>query len=217
MATQADDDVLQEGHSVLDDELRNRDLRELIRGIERDQRAAGGNRPGLSPLRLAGLLETVAADPRLWEPCVRHEPSSRWYGSLFRDDVVDLWLLTWQQDNSTDLHDHGGSSGAFRVLSGSLAEFRPTSGPRGAGLARHARTVGETVAFGPRLVHDVHNVEATAAVSLHVYSPPLTSMTYYDLADSGSTGALVSPRHTEPVDVRPSDGPVAERALTVEA
>jgi hypothetical protein len=195
---------------VLDDELRTGRLRSLVRQIERRE----GSTPsgGFSPRTLSELLETIAADPRLWESCVRHEADSRWYGSLYRDDVVDLWLLTWQQDNSTDLHDHGGSSGAFRVLSGALTEFRPVSGPRGTTLGRNARTVGQTVAFGPRLVHDVHNVDLTPAVSLHVYSPPLTSMTYYEIA-----GDRLSKRYTEPVDVRPSDGPLAERALTVEA
>jgi hypothetical protein len=50
-------------------------------------------------------------------------------------------------------------------------------------------------------------------VSLHVYSPPLTSMTYYDLAEG-----TLTPRWTEPVEVRPSDDPAVplpERALTV--
>lgn len=199
---------------MLDDELRTARLRSLLRRIQRGE--SGAPATALGPRALAALLETVAADPRLWESCVRHEPDSRWYGSLYRDDVVDLWLLTWQQDNSTDLHDHGGSSGAFRVLSGALTEFRPVPGPHGTVLGRNARSAGETVAFGPRLVHDVHNVDHIPAVSLHVYSPPLTSMTYYEIGDDPA-GNRLAPRHTEPVDVRPSDGPVAERALTVEA
>jgi hypothetical protein len=198
---------------VLDVELVSEDviaegLAELVRRAERDSDSPGS----LSPRALSALLETIAARPRLWEACVRHEESSRWYGSLYRDDVVDLWLLTWQQDNSTDLHDHGGSSGAFRVMSGALSEDRPVPRPSGTSLVRARRSVGETVAFGPGLVHDVHNVDLAPAVSLHVYSPPLTAMTYYDVA-----GNRLTPRYTEPVDVRPSDGPVPGRAVTVEA
>ena len=198
---------------MLDDELRTRTLRSIVRQAEGNQVPGDVDSPaGLSPRALSGLLDTIAARPQLWESCVRHEESCRWYGSLYRDDVVDLWLLTWQQDNSTELHDHGGSCGAFRVLSGELTEFRPVLGPDGVRLGQHRRAVGETVAFGPRLVHDVHNVDAEPAVSLHVYSPPLTSMTYYGLA-----GDRLAPRHTEPVEVRPSDGLVPERALTVDA
>ncbi len=46
---------------------------------------------------------------------------------------------------------------------------------------RTDRPSGATVTFGPGLVPDVHNVRTTPAVSLHVYSPPLTAMTYYDI------------------------------------
>ena len=192
---------------MLDVELVSAKIAELVRQAERDSDSP----VALSPRALSALLQTIAAQPRLWESCVRHEESSRWYGSLYRDDVVDLWLLTWQQDNSTDLHDHGASSGAFRVLSGALSEDRPVQRPSGTSLVRNLRSAGETVAFGPRLVHDVHNVDRVPAVSLHVYSPPLTSMTYYDVA-----GDRLAARYTEPVEVRPSDGPIPERAVTVE-
>ena len=33
--------------------------------------------------------------------------------------------------------------------------------------------------FGPRHIHDVVNTGAAPAVSVHAYSPPLRSMTYY--------------------------------------
>jgi hypothetical protein len=193
-----------EGTLVLDAELRR-----LVRRAERDR----GPHAALSPRALSGLLDDLAARPRLWESCVRHEPSCRWYGSLFRDDVVDLWLLTWQQDNSTDLHDHGGASGAFRVVAGELSEDRPVLEADGrTGLRRVRRTPGSTVAFGPRLVHDVHDVTPQPAVSLHVYSPPLAAMTYYEVVEG-----RLAPRHTEPVEVRPADTGLPERAAAVHA
>jgi hypothetical protein len=40
-----------------------------------------------------------------------------------------------------------------------------------------------SVGFGPRYVHDVRNLGSLPAVSVHAYSSPLTSMTYYELAD----------------------------------
>jgi hypothetical protein len=39
---------------------------------------------------------------------------------------------------------------------------------------------GSTLAFGAGHVHDVRNEANEHALSLHVYSPPLTSMIYYD-------------------------------------
>ena len=37
------------------------------------------------------------------------------------------------------------------------------------------------MSFGPHYVHDVRNLSSTAAVSVHAYSPPLTTMNFYDL------------------------------------
>jgi hypothetical protein len=39
--------------------------------------------------------------------------------------------------------------------------------------------------FGGRHLHDVSNVGATPAVSVHAYSPPLTAMRRYEMAPSG--------------------------------
>jgi len=45
---------------------------------------------------------------------------------------------------------------------------------------------GEVGAFGPHYVHDVRNgADSSVAVSVHAYSPPLSSMTRYDLTPSG--------------------------------
>jgi len=41
-------------------------------------------------------------------------------------------------------------------------------------------------AFGPGYVHDVRNAAAgSVAVSVHAYSPPLSSMTGYNLTPGG--------------------------------
>jgi hypothetical protein len=50
-------------------------------------------------------------------------------------------------------------------------------------LQEHTRQAGCSVGFDARYVHDVRNLSDIPAVSVHAYSAPLTSMTYYDLAD----------------------------------
>ena len=49
---------------------------------------------------------------------------------------------------------------------------------------------GETAAFGASRVHAVANRGAAVATSVHVYSPPLSSMKYYRPDDSGSLVAV---------------------------
>ena len=38
---------------------------------------------------------------------------------------------------------------------------------------------GQGSAFGPRHIHDVANHAAGPATSIHAYSPPMASMTFY--------------------------------------
>jgi len=48
-------------------------------------------------------------------------------------------------------------------------------------LVRHELQAGATLGFGAGHVHDVTNESDEHALSLHVYSPALTSMTFYEL------------------------------------
>jgi predicted metal-dependent enzyme (double-stranded beta helix superfamily) len=112
-------------------------------------------------------------------PYVAFDAEHRWHQRLYRDRRLDIWLISWLPEQGTQLHDHGGSSGSFTVLTGELTET-VVSGQR---LRDRARPAGDTVGFGPRYVHDVRNTSRAPAVSVHAYSPPLTTMTYYDLED----------------------------------
>jgi hypothetical protein len=118
----------------------------------------------------------------------------RWFTRLFGDDELDVWLISWVPDRSTELHDHGGSLGALTVVSGSLAETRWD----GDGLKHRRLTAGDQAGFPLGWVHDVvwapeptHVAGAVADVagraaptlSVHAYSPPLTAMSYYDVTD----------------------------------
>jgi mannose-6-phosphate isomerase-like protein (cupin superfamily) len=105
----------------------------------------------------------------------------------------DAWLIAWPGGAIADLHDHGGSRGALHVISGSLIETSPWHDDGGeVMLARREVHAGVTLAFGAGHVHDVRNEAAVHALSLHVYSPPLTSMIYYD-----RSGDRLIPRDNE--------------------
>lgn len=93
----------------------------------------------------------------------------------------DAWLIAWPRESAAELHDHGGSRGALHVIRGALVETIPSRDDEGrVTIARRGVHSGVTLAFGAGHVHDVRNEAAEDALSLHVYSPPLTSMNYYD-------------------------------------
>jgi predicted metal-dependent enzyme (double-stranded beta helix superfamily) len=140
-------------------------------------------RSPLSPLWLEFVVTTIASRPGDWEHLVRFDPEAHWRTRLRRDEDHEAWLVSWLPGQRTGLHDHGGSAGAFLVVSGTLTEHTPVLG----GFAIRARSVaaGSARSFGPRHVHDVVNASPSPAVSVHVYSTPLTDMRRYEVSPSG--------------------------------
>jgi len=146
-----------------------------------------------TPAELLRYATFAAAEVRAGEYLVSFDEARRWHRRLYRDRQLDLWLISWLPSQGTQLHDHGGSGGAFTVLTGTLSEaiVRPGTGNGEAVLLERRRPVGAGVAFGAHYVHDVRNLSGSPAVSVHAYSPPLTSMNFYDLgSDGGATGGL---------------------------
>ena len=132
------------------------------------------------------LATRYAAEPEQWPVAPRFNPVSRWYHRLHVADDHEVWLLTWLPGQGTDLHDHGGSSGAFLVFGGSLTEETVTLTPGGPPRVT-VRELGEGAGrrFGPRHIHRVTNRSTRPAISIHVYGPALTTMTRYRMAPDG--------------------------------
>lgn len=130
---------------------------------------------------LLELAQRLAFDESRWRSLVNQNWSARWWTQLACHDEFEAWLIGWPQDHGIDLHDHGGSAGAFTLVEGSLIESYLDRGrPRRPRRVRQRRwNAGESVAFGADHVHDLVNVRSTPALSVHVYSPPLGEMRFY--------------------------------------
>ena len=67
----------------------------------------------------SGTFRDLSAEVRLGKyPFIDFDPDSRWHERVYRDPRVDIWLISWLPTQGTQMHDHGGSSGAFRVVAG---------------------------------------------------------------------------------------------------
>lgn len=141
------------------------------------------------------LALDLARRADLWQPHVVFA-QPRHYHRLAAGDGWEAWLLTWLPGQGTGLHDHGGSEGAFAVVGGVLSEtvLVPSRAQTGAPqrferlTRRYER--GTVRPFGARHLHDVEP-DGGPAVSLHVYTPGLSSMSRYRLDD----GLLVKTSH----------------------
>ncbi|MGH3765804.1 MAG: cysteine dioxygenase [Pseudonocardiaceae bacterium] len=139
-------------------------------------------RPG-SPTSLA---MTLAAHPERWRPLVDYRTDTRWYRLLEQHQQYEVWLMSWLPGQGTDLHDHGPASGAFAIAAGMLTERVVATRADGSTVeVTRELGAGRCRAFGPRYVHQVTNTGPVPAVSVHIYTPGLTSMNRYRLEPSG--------------------------------
>ena len=148
---------------------------------------------------LAAVTAALAADPAV-RARARHDPEQRWYTKLHATEWFEVWLLGWDVEQRTELHDHGGSSGAFSVCAGTLSELH-TEGAGGR-LGHRVHPPGTTRSLGPAYVHDLSNRGPGVAARVHAYSPPLRLMNYYGF---DQTGGLTVTR-TEDVTVPEQGG-----------
>ncbi len=143
---------------------------------QRLTRPSGVPAGAIAPLALLDLLQNYAEEIQdLIEP-VDGSLTDRSYDLLELTDQLEIWVIHWPTGLPLELHDHGGSVGALWVLNGELREQYVA--PNGS-LARRHFVSGGGAAFGPLYVHDVINDSATPATSVHAYSPPMPSMTFY--------------------------------------
>ena len=156
------------------------DLRDWIH----ERVAAGENLP--RP-QLAALAVALGRDPQLWAEHVRHDPDTRYFHQLYRDVNLDVWLICWLDAQDTGYHDHELSSGAVYVVEGVLCEDYFYRDERGSIHVRpRKREAGQGFDFEGSSIHGVrHDAGGSPATSIHVYSPALWRMGYYDPGENG--------------------------------
>jgi Cysteine dioxygenase type I len=136
-----------------------------------------------APHELLTLVKWSAAQlPTAFQP-PQLALGHRHYELLDRTGDYELWVIHWPQDGGLVLHDHGGSTGAFYVTAGVLEET--STSPTARSLRRRLVLPGGGQSFGPDYVHSVVNPSMALATSVHAYSPPLSSMTFYARSSSG--------------------------------
>jgi hypothetical protein len=138
--------------------------------------------PEASPLELLELVKHYAEVFAELLPVATQDLTERSYELLELTDDLEIWAIHWPKDRGLQLHDHGGSSGALWVVDGVLEEH---SFGQSGGLIHRTVEVGGGSAFGPTYIHDVVNADDLPATSIHVYSPPMASMTFYRQEGAG--------------------------------
>jgi cysteine dioxygenase len=129
---------------------------------------------------LATQLERAHVDRRLLQSLVGFQPNRYFRKVLWRTPQCELVLACWMPGQGSAIHDHGGCEGATLLVTGSLEErrFEEREGGllyRGSGEVRS----GQILLEHDNSIHQIHNPAAQAAVSLHLYAPPLMQFQQY--------------------------------------
>jgi cysteine dioxygenase len=113
---------------------------------------------------------------------------------VFINEFAELLVLCWRPGQRTPIHDHNGSYGSVRVLEGVMWETVFTlEGERGLVYER-ARQWSPGFVTGAD-VPDIHqlgnpDVSGQDLITLHLYSPPLTSLNIYHVGQRESINTL---------------------------
>jgi predicted metal-dependent enzyme (double-stranded beta helix superfamily) len=182
--------------------------------------SAIASRPGSNPLRviprpngrdltvdeLRAFVAELAERPELWIHLVAHDASQRHYEELLCDEHITAWLICWMDDHDTGFHDHDISAGAVAVVGGRVHEERLAIDGRAGANPDRRFEVGESFHFSAADIHRVRHSGADPAVTLHVYSPPLSRMGAYVV---GADGVLERHSVAPDEELRPLSVPSA--------
>ena len=122
---------------------------------------------------LATIADGLAcADPAAFLP----SGDGRRWAQIASTSSYSAWVIAWPGGTGLGMHDHDGSAAAVRVVSGTLRERYVQPG----GIAVRWLTSPGVTLLAADHVHEVINVGADEAISVHVYSPPLADTSFRD-------------------------------------
>jgi quercetin dioxygenase-like cupin family protein len=148
----------------------------MFAGATQHGRAVRG--PALHPPR-ADRAGARGGRRTLASPAALSIPAARFTTLVERTPDQEIWLMSWLRGQGTDLHNHGGATGAFTVVAGTSPNGWPAPGHRAPDRDGARVRAGRSRVFGPGYVHRVTNAGAEPAVSIHVYRPARLPMINY--------------------------------------
>jgi predicted metal-dependent enzyme (double-stranded beta helix superfamily) len=134
-------------------------------------------RPALDNAVLDDIAHGVARAQAWWRQHAHHDPGGRRPVRLLATEAYEVWVIGWTAGQGVELHDHGDSAGVLLVVEGELAELALLGDGT---LRRTALRPGSVKELPVGLVHDIVATTAANTTSIHVYSPPLSSMRRWD-------------------------------------
>jgi len=99
--------------------------------------------------------------------------------TVFINDVIEIKIITWSSNCSSLIHDHPKNGCLLKVLDGYLVE--QTFDNSDFHLIKETKLSINNINYieGNEILHRIINKNDSISVSIHIYSPPKHSITYY--------------------------------------
>ena len=157
----------------------------------------------LSPEECAALARSAA---ELVDLTALERDGEGSFDLLWRSTHSEAWLNKWWKPRDTGFHDHGGSCVGVYVLEGNArAEALVVGGPRHINEYRAGESFSSPTTGIHRMDHE------PGAVTIHVYSPPLSAIGHYEVVDGELHRHSGAPDEMSPTSPNLAAALVAER------
>lgn len=155
-------------------------LAKLVEVLNRDCENIG-------PERMAEILQRVHIAPGEMKPYVCFSDLRYARNLVHKTDRFEIMIMCWQSGQRSSIHDHAGSLGGLKVISGELTESLFVKAANGMIKAMSSLDyrAGAIRIEQTSLIHQISNLQPdpSRSISLHVYVPPLVRMNVYSLED----------------------------------
>jgi hypothetical protein len=148
----------------------------------------------LAPGECASLAQRAAA---LLGPAALAEARAGGSVVLWQDEHSVCWLNAMPERRDTGYHDHDGCAVGVFVIEGSVTnEGLPIGGPRRV----HRYGPGDSFSFPGSGIHRMDH--DAGSITVHVYSPPLRAIGYYEIVGGLLQRTLGPPDEASPESPR---------------
>jgi cysteine dioxygenase len=136
---------------------------------------------GFDYYELIDLVAGLDLSSELVEAHIQFDAERYARNLILRTQAFELLALCWFPGQQTIIHDHGGSVGASRVYRGNLTSrlFAAANGTPARMTDVDVVGPGGFAAVDRHDIHQLANAGPEELVTLHVYSPPLRTITAF--------------------------------------
>lgn len=133
---------------------------------------------GSRMIDLCNVLESYNSDD--WCDYVQFDNTKYLKHLVYSNDYIDIFIICWNTNQKSGVHDHPENGCLMRILEGKLQEdiYIKDDGQYKFYFSSRILEGGATYKEKNLCVHDIINI-ANKTVSLHIYSPPNYKPNYY--------------------------------------